>query len=109
MERMFSMQVKYSVPAFWIAILVSLTVHLDPIFAQADFYRGKTITIIQTQNKGQVLQSHIVTMQNATFDLLFQRNCARGGELSERLGDLGFYQAALLKNKSERRPKVSYA
>jgi hypothetical protein len=28
------MQLKYSVPAFWIAILISLTVHLDPLFAQ---------------------------------------------------------------------------
>src|SRR4029434_411662 len=52
MERMFSMQLKYSVTAFWIAILISLTVHLDPLFSQTDFYRGKTITIIQGRDPG---------------------------------------------------------
>jgi tripartite-type tricarboxylate transporter receptor subunit TctC len=52
MKGCFSMQLKYSVPAFWIAILISLTVHLDPLFAQPDFYRGKTITIIQGRDPG---------------------------------------------------------
>ena len=46
------MQLKYSFPAFWIDILISLTVHLDPLFAQEDFYRGKTITIIQGRDPG---------------------------------------------------------
>jgi len=46
------MQLKYSVPAFWIAILISLTPHINPSFSHADFYRGKTITIIQGRDPG---------------------------------------------------------
>ena len=43
---------KFSVPAFLIAILMSLTFHNKPALSQTDFYRGKTITIIQGRDPG---------------------------------------------------------
>src|SRR5262245_15703177 len=52
MERTFPMQLKYSVPGFLIAILTSLTFDNKLALSQADFYRGKTITIIQGRDPG---------------------------------------------------------
>jgi tripartite-type tricarboxylate transporter receptor subunit TctC len=43
---------KYSVPACLIAILVSLTLHTRAGLSQADFFKGKTITIIQGRDPG---------------------------------------------------------
>ena len=46
------MALKYSVPAFLVAFFMHLTVLSDPLFSQADFFRGKTITIIQDRDPG---------------------------------------------------------
>jgi tripartite-type tricarboxylate transporter receptor subunit TctC len=49
---MFVMKLKYSVPAFLVIVFISLTVLPNPLFSQADFYRGKTVTIIQGRDPG---------------------------------------------------------
>ena len=46
------MGLKSSVPIFLVAFFTSLTVLPDPLFSQTDFYRGKTITIIQGRDPG---------------------------------------------------------
>ena len=46
------MAMKYSVPAFLVAFFMHLTVLSDPLFSQADFFRGKTMTIIQGRDPG---------------------------------------------------------
>jgi len=43
---------KYSVAAFWVAFFSLLTVLTDPLHSQTDFYKGKTITIIQGRDPG---------------------------------------------------------
>jgi hypothetical protein len=39
-------------PSFLVTVLISLTVQPDPLFSQGDFFRGKTITIIQDRDPG---------------------------------------------------------
>jgi hypothetical protein len=46
------MGLKYSVPPFLVAFFICLTILPDPLFSQTDFYRGKTITIIQGRDPG---------------------------------------------------------
>src|SRR5262245_37663785 len=46
------MKLRYSVQAFLVATFISLTVLPDSLFSQTDFYRGKTITIIQGRDPG---------------------------------------------------------
>ena len=48
------MAMRYPVPAFSVAFFMHLTVLSDPLFSQADFFRGKTITIIQDRDPGRV-------------------------------------------------------
>ena len=43
------MKLTYSIPSFLVAFLISLTVHLDPLFAQADFYRGKPSRLFKAE------------------------------------------------------------
>jgi tripartite-type tricarboxylate transporter receptor subunit TctC len=45
-------ETKYSLSAFFIALFACLTVFPGPLFSQIDFYRGKTITIIQGRDPG---------------------------------------------------------
>jgi tripartite-type tricarboxylate transporter receptor subunit TctC len=46
------MEMKYSVPAFLVAFFTYLAILPHPLFSQSDFYRGKTITIIQGRDPG---------------------------------------------------------
>jgi len=46
------MKLTYSIPSFLFTFLISLTAQPDPLFSQAEFYRGKTITIIQDRDPG---------------------------------------------------------
>ena len=46
------MKLTYSIPSLLVAFLISLTAQPDPLFSQAEFYRGKTITIIQDRDPG---------------------------------------------------------
>jgi tripartite-type tricarboxylate transporter receptor subunit TctC len=46
------MGMKYSLTAMLVAVFIHLTILPDPLFSQADFYRGKTITIIQDRDPG---------------------------------------------------------
>ena len=47
-----SMGLKSSVPTFLVVLFTSLTVLPDSLLSQNDFYRGKTITIIQGRDPG---------------------------------------------------------
>jgi tripartite-type tricarboxylate transporter receptor subunit TctC len=46
------MGMKYSVPAFLVALFAHLIVVPGTLFSQGDFYRGKTITVIQGRDPG---------------------------------------------------------
>ena len=51
------MKLKYSVPAFLVAVFISVTVLPDPLFSQADFYRGKNHNDYSRQRSGRVGRS----------------------------------------------------
>jgi len=46
------MKLTYSILSFLFTFLISLTAQPDPLFSQAEFYRGKTITIIKDRDPG---------------------------------------------------------